>query len=117
MKTLSDQLQSVSKFLVNLSNQVEKIARQMEKRQEPEQTKQKEKPAASKKIKASKNTAKQPTRQEKIYDIIKKSKKGVTTAQLKEKTGMESKQISNALYKLSKRGLITSASRGVYVKK
>ena len=52
-----------------------------------------------------------------VYGIITRSKKGVDVPTLRSKTGFESKQISNAIYKLSKRGQITTASRGIYVKK
>ncbi|MBW1841744.1 MAG: hypothetical protein JRI75_08105, partial [Deltaproteobacteria bacterium] len=47
----------------------------------------------------------------------KKSKKGVNIATLKEKTGFNPKQVSNALFKLSAKGMIATKSRGVYVKK
>jgi hypothetical protein len=41
----------------------------------------------------------------------------VTIATLKAKTKLDSRQLSNALYKLSKKGMIRTKSRGVYVKK
>jgi predicted Rossmann fold nucleotide-binding protein DprA/Smf involved in DNA uptake len=121
MKTLSDQLEAVSKFLVNLSKQVEKIGKQIEKRQTPKKAqKAKSKPVKAKPAKkpgTQKTAVKQTPFIESVYDVVKKSKKGVDLATLKEKTGLESKQISNALYKLSKRGMIRSVSRGVYSKK
>ena len=49
MKKLTDQLQSVSKFLVNLSKQVEKISDQIDKHQSS-----KVKPAQTKKDSAAK---------------------------------------------------------------
>jgi predicted Rossmann fold nucleotide-binding protein DprA/Smf involved in DNA uptake len=51
-----------------------------------------------------------------VMDVIKKSKNGATIASLKAKTNLESRQLSNALYKLSKKGQIKTISRGVYVK-
>jgi hypothetical protein len=36
---------------------------------------------------------------------------------LKEKTDLTPKQLSNALYKLTKQGKIEAISRGLYVKK
>ncbi len=51
-----------------------------------------------------------------VYDVIKRSRKGVNIAKIKEKTGFEARQISNALYKLSKKGQIKSMARGVYAK-
>jgi predicted Rossmann fold nucleotide-binding protein DprA/Smf involved in DNA uptake len=52
-----------------------------------------------------------------VLDAVRRSRNGATIAKLKEKTGLESRQLSNALYKLSKRGQIESPARGVYVKK
>lgn len=126
VKTLTDQLEAVSKFLSNLSKQVDKIAKQIEKRHGPKKS-QKTKPAPAKAKPAKKKSVKKPavkktiakkaTAIDAVYDVIKKSKKGVDMATLKKKTGLESKQISNAIYKLSKRGLVGSVSRGVYSKK
>ncbi len=53
-----------------------------------------------------------------VLDIIRRSRKGVDIAQIRKKTNFSSRQISNALYKLSKiQGKIESQSRGVYVMK
>jgi predicted Rossmann fold nucleotide-binding protein DprA/Smf involved in DNA uptake len=119
MKKLTDQLKSVSKFLVNLSKQVEKISKQIDKHQSV-----KAKPAEAKKASAAKAPkakkdapAKPATVIDTVYDVIKRSKKGVTITKLKEKTTLGTRQISNALYKLSKQGKIESISRGLYVKK
>jgi len=132
MKKLTDQLESVSKFLVNLSKQVEKISNQIDKHQSS-----KAKPAGAKKASAAKakpveakkaSAAKAPKAKkgapakpavvlDTVYDVIKRSKKGVTITKLKEKTSLGTRQISNALYKLSKQGKIESLSRGLYVKK
>jgi lambda repressor-like predicted transcriptional regulator len=49
--------------------------------------------------------------------VIQRSKKGATIATLKTKTGLDSRQLSNALYKLSKKQLVHAKSRGVYFKK
>ena len=49
--------------------------------------------------------------------IIKKSKKGASIDQLRAKTKLEARQLSNALYKLSKKGMIATKSRGIYVAK
>ena len=52
-----------------------------------------------------------------VFDAIKRSKKGVTVAQLKTKTQLNARQLSNALYKLSKKGMVEAPSRGLYLKK
>jgi len=51
-----------------------------------------------------------------VLAIIKRSKKGVGTAALMEKTGYNQKKISNLVYKLKKQGKIKSFRKGVYVK-
>jgi predicted transcriptional regulator of viral defense system len=51
---------------------------------------------------------------ETVFKIISKRKKGISIEELKQKTGFKDRQLSNALYKLVKRGRIQSISRGVY---
>jgi predicted component of type VI protein secretion system len=51
-----------------------------------------------------------------VLDVVTKNKSGATITELKEKTGLESRQLSNALYKLTKRGKIKAQARGLYVK-
>jgi len=122
MKKLKDQLKKISSSLTSLSKQVEKITKQVEKLQPkkaavaPKKTAAKKKVAA-KKVAAKKAPAKPPTVIDSILNAIKKTKKGITIAQLKEKTEFNSKQLSNALYKLTKKGKIEATSRGLYVKK
>jgi outer membrane biosynthesis protein TonB len=50
-----------------------------------------------------------------VYKAIKGSKSGVTINDVKAKTKIEGRQLSNALYKLTKRGMIKTKSRGVYI--
>jgi hypothetical protein len=52
-----------------------------------------------------------------VNSLIARSRNGVTISVLKEKTGFNPRQLSNALYKLAKRNKIESKARGVYVKK
>lgn len=89
------------------------------------------KKAAPKKATAKKATAKKATLKkaapkkatkkltvlESVYDVVSRARGGATIAQLKQKTGLNPRQLSNALYKLSTRGKIVAKSRGVYVKK
>jgi len=51
-----------------------------------------------------------------VLDVVAKNKSGASIAELKDKTGLESRQLSNALYKLTKRGKIKAQARGLYVK-
>jgi predicted Rossmann fold nucleotide-binding protein DprA/Smf involved in DNA uptake len=122
MKKLKDQLKKISSSLISLSKQVEKITKQVDKLQPkkaavaPKKTAAKKKVAA-KKVAAKKAPAKPPTVIDSILNAIQKTKKGITIAQLKEKTEFNSKQVTNALYKLTKKGKIEAKSRGLYVKK
>ena len=52
-----------------------------------------------------------------VHDAIKRARKGITIAKLKEKTKLDARQLSNALYKLSKKNKIQAISRGLYAKK
>jgi lambda repressor-like predicted transcriptional regulator len=133
MKKIKAQLKTLSKSLATLSKQVEKITDQVDKLQAPKKAvpakktvakKKVVKKAAAKKAAPAKKAAakkaapaKQETMLDSVFDIIKRTKKGVTVAQLREKTKLDSRQLSNALYKLTKKGVIQTKSRGLYVKK
>lgn len=128
MKKTQSQLKTVAKSLAGLAAKIDKIIAQVEKAPAPK----KAKAAAPKKAKAKKKTvakkkapakkvakkaaASKDTVLDKVFDVISKSRNGATIANLKGKTGLESRQLSNALYKLSKKGKIASKSRGVYQK-
>jgi predicted Rossmann fold nucleotide-binding protein DprA/Smf involved in DNA uptake len=66
---------------------------------------------------APKKSAKKLTVLDAVYDVVRRARNGATIAQLKQKTGLNPRQLSNALYKLSTRGKIFAKSRGVYIKK
>ena len=51
-----------------------------------------------------------------VVGIVRRSRRGVTVAQIKIKTGIEKEQIRKIIIKAKYRGLIRSRSRGVYVK-
>lgn len=122
MKKIKAQLKTLSKSLATLSIQVEKITDQVDKLQAPQKAVPAKKTVAKKKVAkkaAAKKAApaKQETMLDAVFDVIKRTKKGVTVAQLREKTKLDSRQLSNALYKLTKKGEIQTKSRGLYVKK
>jgi uncharacterized Zn finger protein len=69
-----------------------------------------------------KSTSKQAAPREKatsIFDtvvrIVGESKKGVTVALIREKTGLDDKQIRNCIYKAKRQSKIKNLKRGVYV--
>jgi membrane protein involved in colicin uptake len=69
------------------------------------------------KAKAAEAAAAGNTMLDNIYGMISRSRKGITVEMLKKKTGLQARQVSNALYKLTKKAKIETLSRGVYVKK
>ena len=123
MTQASNQLKSIAKHLTALSKQVEKLSKQVDKGLAAKKTVSKStkaKPKAKKatpvkrvkKVKVDKGA----TVLNSVFDAIKKSRKGISIAQLKEKTDLNPRQLSNALYKLTKKGSIKSMSRGIYTK-
>ena len=118
MAKLQTELNKVSKALVSLSKQVERISKQIDKQQPAKKAATKRKPAKARKPAAKKaGGAKGKTVLDTVYSAIKRSKNGATVAQLKQRTKLDARQLSNALYKLSKKGQVYSKSRGLYVKK
>ena len=143
MKKVKDPLKTIAKSLLSLSMKVEKIAEKVDAlrpvKPAPAAKKTVAKKAVAKKAVAKKAVAKKPAEKkpaekkkppaaktsppkqltvlDTVFDSIKKTKKGVTVAQLKENLGLNAKQLSNALYKLSKKGKIEPKSRGLYFKK
>ena len=133
MKKIQSQLKTISKSLSSLSKQVERITKQVDKLQPAKKAPAKRKKAVRKaavrkaparnavarKAPARKKAApaKGKTVLDSVYSVIKRSKKGATIATLKTKTGLDSRQLSNALYKLSKKRMVRAKSRGLYVTK
>ena len=111
MPNLQSQLKTVSKSLATLSKQVDKLSKQASKPSPAKKTAAR-KPAARRAAPAGGKTV-----LDTVLSVIKRSKKGVTVAQLKQKTKLDARQLSNALYKLSKKGQVYAKSRGLYVKK
>jgi len=119
MNKIQAQLQSISKSLVTLSKQVERITKQVDKFQ-PTKKKAFAKPKKSIRKAAARRKiapAGGATVLNTVYNVIRRSPKGATVAALKTKTGLGARQLSNALYKLSKKGMVRAKSRGLYVKK
>ena len=114
MKKIENELKAISKSLAALTQKVEKLAQQAATPAQPAKKAAAAK-APAKKTKAAAAGGK--TVLDSVYDVIKRAKKGVTVAQLKQKTNLNARQLSNALYKLSKKGQVYAKSRGLYVKK
>lgn len=114
MKKLQAQLAWISQTLSALSKQVGKITKQVEKLK----TSAKEMPgrSAAKKAPGKGAMVRRDTVLDSVFGAIKRSRSGISIAQLKTKTDLGDRQLSNALYKLTKKGVVRAKARGVYVK-
>jgi hypothetical protein len=113
MKKAHDQLAEVSKALSGLFKKVNKIARRLGKLGSAAGVKAKR---GRKPGRTAPARVRQDTVLDSVYKAIRRSRNGITIAQLKAKTALDDRQLSNALYKLTKKGMIAAKSRGVYVK-
>ena len=114
MKQLKKDLQAVSKTLKQLTLRTENIAKRLDKLEKPKPVKK-----AKAKAKAKPKAAKKPVKVSAaatVLAIIKRSRKGVDVATLKNKTGFESRKISNIVQRFKREGKIKSGGRGIYVK-
>jgi len=123
MKKVQTQIKSLEKNIAALQGKLAKLKGQMGGKAAPAKkaaAKAPKKAAAPKKKavvkKVASSDAAKGTVLENVLEVIGKSRNGANIADLKAKTNLESRQLSNALYKLSKKGQIKTISRGVYVK-
>jgi predicted Rossmann fold nucleotide-binding protein DprA/Smf involved in DNA uptake len=123
MKKIKNQLKTIAKSLLSLSNKVEKIAERADalipvKPAPAAKKTPAKKAAAKKKPRAAKAApAKQLTVLDSVFGAIESAQNGITVAALKKEMDLNAKQLSNALYKLTKKGKIEAKSRGIYFKK
>ena len=126
MKELDVALKAVAEGLRTIAQGMEKIAEKFEDSVPKGQPARKSKVKSARKAqakpkkatvkKAVKANKKHVTAAESVLIIIQKSKKGVNSATLAEKTGFDNKKIANIVFKLRKQGKIKSVDRGVYTK-
>ena len=126
MKKLKQDLIAVNKELKALVKKTESLMKAVDRIEKAKAVKPKKaspkkaiKPKAVKKV-AAQNTpatkkASKLTDTDKFLNIIKRSKKGVTTQTLIKKTGFDAKKIRNMIFRATKMGKVKSVSRGVYV--
>ena len=110
--TMKKDLLAISKELKKLSQKTERLISDIEKIE-----KQKVKPTkvrATKKVPAKKKAARL-TDTDKVLRIINRSKKGVDTATLMEKTGFNQKKVWSIFQRAYSEGKIKRVDRGIYV--
>jgi hypothetical protein len=136
MKKFQNQLKTVSDVLTTISKQIEQIAKSLAFEKPVKEASSKKvktpvaKPAKIKKPATTKKTVKKKEAPEtkepssekpmsvldSVLDKITRAKNGISISKIQEKPGLGDRQLSNALYKLSKKGKILSKSRGIYTK-
>jgi hypothetical protein len=118
--TIKKELTAVQKKLSTLKLKMDKLIEAAEKSETkaPKASKAKAEKATPVK-KAPKATAKKNagtvTATDKVLNIINKSKDGVNTTTLMEKTGFDQKKVRNILHRTFKQGRIKRAEKGIYV--
>jgi len=115
MKEVQSLLKLISDGLKILSQGAEAIA---EKVDEIAKTQDVGKPKRKKPVKRTprKKDAKSMTAADTVLKVIGRSKKGISTSTIMEKTGLTRKQVSNIVFKLKKQGRIRNVEKGIYVK-
>ena len=124
MKELQSVLNIVSDGLKTLAKGVEAIAEKVDeasKSQGAVKPKRRKPSTSAKKVKTAKKATKKKnvtsaTDTDKVLAIIGRTKKGVSTATIMEKTGYDQKKIANIIYRLRKQKKIKSVDKGVYTK-
>lgn len=126
IKTVADGLKSMAQGVEKLAEKVESIRKSLPdettKTKAGARTKRKASTAAVKK--PAKKTAKKAaaekdkpmTAADTVLNIIKRSRKGVDTNTLMQKTGYDRKKVANIIYKLKKLDQIKSTGKGMYSK-
>lgn len=128
MKELKKQLKLISGSLTNLSARLDEIAEQIDQLKPAKddsaivkKSSDGKKTASTKIISAKSKAAKTESDKKRtiidiVFESIKRSRNGITIANLLKKTDLKPKQLSNSIFKLTRSGKVKAISRGVYVK-
>ena len=111
----------MKKDITAIGKKLEKLIAAVEKSEKATHTKASK--AKAVKAKSVKKPAKTPVKKkavkvtatDQVLKIINRSKKGVDTAALIEKTGFDQKKVRNILQRTFKQGKIKRADKGIYV--
>jgi len=108
MKELKKDLQALSKGLQALAKKADALAKQLEK-VEPAKAKAVKKAPVKKKSAGLTDT-------DKVLNIIRRSKKGVSVQALIKRSSFNAKKIANIVHRAFKEGKIKRAGKGIYIK-
>ena len=114
LNVLSDGMRTLAQGVEGLAGKVDELAKTYNASTKPQPRKTAKKPTPPPK-QPVKSTTKPETATDAVLVVIKRHKKGVNMATLKEKTGFDDKKIYNIVYKLKKKGLIKTIRKGVYI--
>jgi predicted Rossmann fold nucleotide-binding protein DprA/Smf involved in DNA uptake len=108
LKLVSDGLKTIAEGVVAIAEKVDEIA----------ESQDVGKPEGRKPVKRTprKKEAKPMTAADTVLKVISRSKKGVSTSKIMERTGFTPKQVYNIVFSLKKQGRIKSVGKGIYVK-
>jgi predicted Rossmann fold nucleotide-binding protein DprA/Smf involved in DNA uptake len=107
--TMEKEFKALQKDIKDIQKKIDNFIKALETEPKAKAPKAKAKKAPAKK-KATKVTA-----TDQVLKIINRSKKGVNTATLMEKTGFNQKKVTNILHRTFKAGKIKRAAKGIYV--
>lgn len=112
MKSIMKDLELMTRGLKALTKRVETLAGKMGKTEQktPKEVKAKVKRA----VKPTAAKRKRVVATDAVLSFIKRSRKGITTAALKEKTGFNETKVRNVVFRLKKQGKIKAERKGVY---
>jgi predicted Rossmann fold nucleotide-binding protein DprA/Smf involved in DNA uptake len=113
--TITKDLKLISKELMKLVKQTEKLAAELGKEEKSAAKSVKTKTKSKAVTKKAPVKAAKKTDTDKVLEIINRSKKGVDTATLMKKTGFDQKKVRNMLNRTYKQGKITRVEKGIYV--
>jgi hypothetical protein len=119
--TIKTELTAMKRDLTAIGKKLENLLKAVEKSEKAKVTKV-SRPKAVKAIPAKKapkapvkKKAAKVTATDEVLNIINRSKKGVNTATLMDKTGFDQKKVRNILQRTFKQGKIKRAEKGIYV--
>ena len=107
-------LKATTKKAEVMARKLDRLEKAAEKREKAKVKVRKAKKAAPKKAVGKK--AKKVTATDTVFDIINRSKNGVNTETLKQKTGFNEIKVRNIVFRLKKQEKIMSKSKGIYIK-
>jgi predicted Rossmann fold nucleotide-binding protein DprA/Smf involved in DNA uptake len=116
MKKIKDQMARISRSLATLSRELDRLAKQVPKSGAAGGRPGNSGPGGGKRPSGRRPLTRTDTVLENVYDTIRASRKGISIPDLRTRTGLGARQLSNALYKLTKKGIVKTQSRGIYVK-